>query len=245
MTIDPLFLPGGTCLACLQTLADHIQIVCRLMMINASQSESLLSLIKQHIETQHFETATLTIEPLDLGIDALFCSTVKIGSAGCKGEPRFRGNIRIRKECHQPVEKCCIGKLVHMRRTGWNHAVLDADMRLSVSVESNQRTVPAPDRAIMQAQMGESLRIVIREHRQQHRVALQVGLKYLEDTFFDISEAERDPVGSVRGADRDSLLKQRDARLFPQLSAKQKGGVGADSDNGGRGDLGGIVVTPG
>ncbi len=92
--------------------------------------------------------------------------------------------------------------------------------------------------------MGEPLRGGVRDLRQQHWEAIQIGAEAFEHRVLHIAQPEGDPLAEQGAADRYRLLEQRDAALLPEVVAEQKGGIGADGYHGGRQDLG-PVVGPG
>ena len=120
-----------------------------------------------------------------------------------------------------------VGDFVDDRRATRYDPVLDAQMGRTVLVEADQRPIPTPDGAVVQPQVGQSLRLLVLEvHGQQNRIVLEVFQKYLEQRLARIAGAEGHPPGRpVRGvgvaAHLHGLLEQGNAGLIPQVSPEQ------------------------
>ena len=173
---------------------------------------------------------------------------VKIMFALREAELVFRrfdqGGVKMR----QAVEKGDVGDVVFNAGAAGADAVFDAHMRFAVFIETNQRPVPAPDGAVVQAQMPQAFRRLLIFHRQHHRIVLQVFCKTFEQGFARIAHAEADALdGAVGGvfkpAGGHGLLEHRDAGFLPQLFAKQKRRIAADCHHRRRQHDGGVVVA--
>src|SRR5208283_1511667 len=129
-----------------------------------------------------------------------------------------------RQAVHEPEIESGVGDHVDERGTGGKNAVLDAKMRRVPFIETDKRAVPAPDHAIVQAQMAQLLGGILESDRQQRAVVAEIFLEELETGALNIARTQRD----ARGTGNDhSLLEERDARLLPERLAEEKGRVAA------------------
>ena len=125
--------------------------------------------------------------------------------------------------------------------------MLDTQVRRAVVIETDQRTVPAPDGAVVQTQMKQVGGRFFTQLRHQHRVILKVLEEQLRQGLPQImlpeTDAPRRTTFRPRRADGNRLFEQRNARLVPQLMAEEIRRVGARRDHGrGQNDRG--VVEP-
>lgn len=115
-----------------------------------------------------------------------------------------------------------IGDGVCHRGSGGNHPVLDANMGYTRSVKADQWPIPAPDRPVMEPQMGQLLYRQLHELRQQDSMVVDIRPKTVNDGI-DVSAAQGNPFVQLGTTDLNRLFEQRDAGLVPQLRTEQKG----------------------
>ena len=101
-------------------------------------------------------------------------------------------------------------------------------MRDAGPAETDQQTVPAPDRAVVKAQVAKLLRRRVELRGQQHRIALEVLGKAFARARFEIARAEGDP--SLARLDRiarvHGLLEDGNTRLVPEVASEEVRRVG-------------------
>ena len=122
---------------------------------------------------------------------------------------------------NQPVVQRRIRNRVGNAGAGWHRPMLDAQMGRPVRLEAQQRAVPAPDGAVVQAQVRQPLhRFGAQIHRQQRRIVRQIFDEQFQQRFPDIIVAEGDsPVAPVVGmhttGQGHALLEHRNAGFLP------------------------------
>src|SRR5678816_2875746 len=115
-------------------------------------------------------------------------------------------------------------------------------MRASIGIEADQRPVPPPDGAVMQAEMAQCCRRLIEVKGQQNRVAGKVLGKKLEERTLKITSTEADALNASATREVHGLLKERDSRLPPQVLAKQEWRVARGRDQRARGHGRGVPI---
>ncbi|MEI2734292.1 MAG: hypothetical protein V9G24_05370 [Rhodoblastus sp.] len=144
---------------------------------------------------------------------------VEIRDRVIKGEAARPVLASARQCAREPEVERGIGDHVDQRGTCGQDAMLDAQVRAAIGVEADERPVPAPDDAIVQAQMPELLWRRIEGHRQQRIVDARILLEHLEQRMRRIARAHRH---ARRPRRNHGLLEQGNARFLPQRPAEQE-----------------------
>lgn len=185
---------------------------------------------QQFLQYQLSQRPFLAIQPRHIGLQADACGVVEIAPRCEKRQARFDVRVFSAQVLdHQTVVEGHLRRHVDHGRSGRHHPVLDPQMRGPVVVITHDRTVPTPDRPVVQPQAREPVDFLISLQREQHRKQLFVFLEQERQVGGRISRPKANPVD--RPIHRDRLFEERDSRLLPQQLAEQQRRVRGDRDH--------------
>ena len=191
----------------------------------------------QHrVEDEVREAPRPAVDPRERRIEAVACRCVEVGVRDVEGQHGLRRR-RVRGErSGESVEAREVRHHVGDRRAGRHHAMLDPQVRRARVVESDQRTVPAPDRPVVQPQVRERRRIVVERERQHRRKQVEVLAEVLRERPARVAGAEvharhLPAIARLETADADGLLEERHAGLVPEIATEQERRVRRERDH--------------
>ena len=152
----PVPLPLRARPAASQTLFDYLAVCLDVVTIDIKQSQPLARQWQELLQEQLAQATLPAIQPLDRRGHAATRRGVEIVA---RDDVRYAelDLLALHERSDETEEEGRIRHFVCMGRAGRHAAVLDADVRYAIAIETDERSRPAPQGAIVQPQVGELL----------------------------------------------------------------------------------------
>ncbi len=133
-----------------------------------------------HLKDQIACQVPPAILPDQLGLEPVPGSGIEVGAGSDKGQVELRRVWLPRQRIDETVIERRVGRHVQHRRSAWQYTLLQTQVSQPAFIEADQRPHPAPDGAVVQAQMRVAIRRFFQRHGQQHRIMFEILLEQFQ-----------------------------------------------------------------
>jgi hypothetical protein len=238
---DEAALPGGAGLPGGDPYHKDAEMTVDVGAVHLQRLQAAAGLLEQHLLEQPCHGPAFAIVPVHVGREAVAGRRVEVLAGRRKGQAQL-GRVGLGGQpLREAEEHRHVRRHVDEGRSCRHDAILDAQVRRAVVVEADQRPVPAPDRAVVQADVGEPPCRRVGDQRQQYWMVRPVLGEALLEGRACVARAKGDP--PLGRGDVDGLLEERDAGLLPEQATEEQRRVRRRRHHRGRQDDGGVVVA--